>query len=130
MINFTIIIGLCGSGKTYLANSIYNAMVLDDFELREDHYFSEKYHHVITNPNFCFLTKEQIISKIKQHCDFNPIIEFILFENNLDNCLFNIKHRKYNNNISIHFMKYLSEQYNKNYNLSEYNTIKVFKYEK
>lgn len=113
----TVIVGLPGSGKSFLMNQIAsNEVLLDDVEIKDSQVF-EPGDYILTNPYFCLASKENITKKINQHFKVN-IIEFILFENDLEVCWFNVQNRKEYKKISYSFMYYLSKEYSKNFNLT------------
>lgn len=113
----TVIVGLPGSGKSFLMNQIaLNEILLDDIEIKDSQVF-EPGNYILTNPYFCLSSKEKITEKINQHFKVD-IIEFILFENDLEACWFNVQNRKEYKKISYSFMQYLSKEYSKNFNLT------------
>ena len=121
-----VIVGLPGSGKTFLGNQLSDNdnILLDDFEYSKEYFFDISKNYILTNPYFCTTSKENIISKLPTVFE----ISFIFFENNLENCWYNVQNRQEYKKICYSFMKHLSDNYLKNYNLDDENIISVKKY--
>jgi ABC-type glutathione transport system ATPase component len=101
MPKITLIVGLCGSGKTYLANIIkkfsqqfrptvlFDDIKKDDFEKVKVAVKQNK-DIIITDPWLCY-PKE--LSKAKEMLEKLGTIDIIYFENDPEACLENIKRR-------------------------------------
>lgn len=124
-------VGLPGSGKTTLLSKIKKGFIIDDFSLNIDKLVEFKASSedilYISDPMLCTVTIEEAeISLKRMLLDlFITETEWILFENNLENCWYNVKKRNDDRKINKDFMKYLSEKYEKNYSL--FNTVSVYK---
>lgn len=125
-LNFIIIIGLPGSGKTTLANrmalEIPNAIVLDDFSLNYGKDFRnclEKikgYRSVIiTDPSLCVFANRQMhielnlelmFDKESDECTFS----FIYFANDPDACIINAR-RDPKEGGTENYIKMLTQKY-------------------
>lgn len=91
----TLIVGLPGSGKTYLAKSLKDnkSMLIDDIK-HADQLIDKGLDLIITDPYFCYSeTRDKCIEVLNSKFN-NPEIIWIYFENNLEKALNNIKHRK------------------------------------
>ena len=98
MYHLIILVGLPGSGKTYLGKNKYNNYIFfDDYLHNHGHTkisdIMRKNHRVIIAcPYFCDRNRFQnLILEIENI--LNVKIDFIFFENNLENCLYNLKDR-------------------------------------
>lgn len=114
-----IIIGLPGSGKTYLSNSYKDYSIYDDYYCK---YFTCNLKDVfgqnviINDPRLCYLEIFEIfvmeLNKIiKENKLENNKIKYIFFKNDLEKCYNNIK----NNNIkkiSYQELRNMSKVYN------------------
>lgn len=91
----TIIIGLPGSGKTFLSKTIEGFKVDDVFKNYAEEEFDfilKKYSSiVITDPLFCFNNRLQVVEKKLIAAGFD--INKIYFENAKKKALYNIKKR-------------------------------------
>ena len=124
-------VGLPGSGKTTLLSKIKKGFVIDDFSLNIDKLnafkASEEETLYIADPMLCTITMEEAERSLSKML-FGLTIketEWIFFENNLENCWYNVKSRNDNREINKGFMEYLSKKYKENYSLEK--TIAVYK---
>lgn len=116
-----IIIGLPGSGKTYIMNKLNNFIIFDDFI--QSFYDGNLIDLIkagnkvcITDPRLCLPNIFNIyIKKILKYITIKQIF-IILFENNPKQCLINIKHRNDNRRLVADTII----NYSKYYNLTHY----------
>ena len=121
MTDVVCIVGLPGSGKTHLANTLLNtvtnSMVYDDIAsidcLPEDGEYTTIF---LTDPHFCFdqvrkNAYEILTKKYKS-------IEWIFFENNIQKCIKNVEHRNDGRRV-VDFIK----NYSKFYKIPENATV-------
>lgn len=124
-------VGLPGSGETTLLSKIKKGFVIDDFSLNIDKLnafkASEEETLYIADPMLCTVTMEKAESSLNKMLLGLMIkeTEWIFFENNLENCWYNVKSRNDNREINKGFMEYLSKKYKENYSLEK--TIAVYK---
>jgi len=120
MINFTLICGLPGSGKTtlanYLANQTPNSLVIDDpsingiptiLDLKDyDHVF-------IADPAFCRRHTRLDAVLLLTNMFSDAKINYIFFENNPEQCIKNSKKRLESEPAKKveSYIRYLSERY-------------------
>lgn len=110
MIQFLLIVGLPGSGKTYYSQEL-EGIIFDDFNdlslLTEE--LQGKV--VIIDPNFCCDSALEgakvILNKKYPDCK----IDVVYFENDLKACWENVQRRNDNRKISYSFVKNLSINY-------------------
>lgn len=110
MIQFLLIVGLPGSGKTYYSRQL-EGTIFDDFKdlslLTKD--LQGKI--VIIDPHFCgedwLLTAKHLLRKRYPDCK----IDVTYFENDLEACWANVQRRNDNRKISYSFVKSLSSDY-------------------
>ncbi len=90
------IVGLPGSGKTFLANRLASKLldvkVIDDIrtisELPEN---GETENLIIVDPNFCF---DEVRTRADQFLSKNyDVVEWLFFENSPEKCLVNVELR-------------------------------------
>lgn len=124
-------VGLPGSGKTTLLSKIKKGFIIDDFSLNIEKLAefkdSEEEILYIADPMLCTITMEEAERSLSKML-FGLTIketEWFLFENNLENCWYNVENRNDNREINKGFMEYLSKKYKENYSLE--NTIAVYK---
>lgn len=97
-----LIVGLPGSGKTTLAKSIENCIVVDDITDKTQLPLPSDVIHcniAVIDVNFCDQTilqtaKQQLTDMYTQHT-----IEVVYFENSPKKCLINVDHRKDGRNV-------------------------------
>lgn len=124
-------VGLPGSGKTTLLSKIKKGFIIDDFSLNIDKLnafkASEEETLYIADPMLCTVTMEKAESSLNKLLLGLMIKEtkWIFFENNLENCWYNVENRNDNREINKDFMEYLSRKYKENYSLEK--TIAVYK---
>lgn len=116
--NITLVIGLPGSGKSYLLSLYepYRRVIIDDVSINSDDLNlvqPDTKHLVITDISCCDKKVEQkaIEYLTKRFENRKPTIDFIYFENNLEQCWENVKSRNDNRAISYHFLRNLSAKY-------------------
>jgi RNase adaptor protein for sRNA GlmZ degradation len=120
MTQIIIIIGLPGSGKTYLSKSYEQ----DDFLIFDDflsnfydgvliNFIKNKKKVVLNDPRLCNIKNfERIVNIIKQHTEQ---FKLILFKNDQENCIKNVKSRN-------HHERFINDiiNYSKVYDLDNY----------
>lgn len=116
MTKVIVIVGLPGSGKTCLAQEIAktcDAIVYDDFSFIEKSTLNhpEDKVAIITDPLAVGVSPLQISKTLKSFMNENIEIRIIAFENNVNQCVKNLKRRNDGRSISIEFMKHLSKKY-------------------
>jgi|ERR1035437_168207 uncharacterized protein YceK len=100
------IVGLPGSGKTFLANKMASSLknnywpkvcIFDDIknilDLPENDVFDTI---IIVDPYFCLTDVREMADAFltnKYSSSFTPVVEWLFFENNKEKCLKNVKHR-------------------------------------
>ena len=110
-----IIIGLCGSGKSYYAKQLKDCIIYDDFInafYNGNLIFSlkNKENVCVIDPRLC---KKDIFDKyITIFQQYTDNISLILFENDPETCLNNIKGRNDGRRGIIETNNYLTLQYN------------------
>lgn len=125
-------VGLPGSGKTTLLTLKKDGFFIDDFSLNikkiEDFKKSNKNKLYIADPMLCLATQEKAEEVISNKLfDFDINYKWFFYENNLENCLKNIKERNDERKISENFMKHLSEKYEALHGKCLINAIPVYK---
>jgi hypothetical protein len=103
MARVTFIIGLCGSGKTHLAEKLQEetgAELFDDFveRLTTDlpillRYLKEGRDCIVQEIGFCFAEEREVIDRALRHQLPGVGIEWICFENDLESANWNVCHR-------------------------------------
>ena len=95
----TLIVGMPGSGKTYLAYRLDdNAIVIDD--IRSQNELPPPCEHlVITDVNFCDQTIRDKSVAILNERYGNPHIDFVFFENDAEKCRKNVLYRNDGRNV-------------------------------
>ena len=99
-------VGLPGSGKTTLLSKIKKGFVIDDFSLNIDKLnafkASEEETLYIADPMLCTVTMEKAESSLNKMLLGLMIkeTEWIFFENNLENCWYNVENRNDNREIN------------------------------
>ena len=116
-----VIIGLPGSGKTHLSKTFPDHIIFDDFistlfDGKLQKYIKNDVPVCINDPRLCDIN-------IYNKYDFSNF-KLILFENNYEQCLENIKLRN-NPRVEIS-LKHLNEKYDLN-NYSNYQLVPVYK---
>ncbi len=126
MINFILIVGLPGSGKTYLAKKMYKKILhegkkkiylYDDiciggkFQELKKHAPRENSTIIITDPYFCQKeTRSECVRSLNRM--FGEVgIKWIFFENNKEKCLNNVKSRTGEHRKVDNFIEMLSRNY-------------------
>lgn len=116
-----IIIGLPGSGKSTFALNMTSHIIFDDFITT---YYNGKVSHALSSddkiclidPRLCIPSIwTRYITKIEKYVDRSNI-HLILFENNMEACLNNIKKR----NDRIYNMENTIKEYHKCYDIDNY----------
>lgn len=125
-------VGLPGSGKTTLLSLKKDGFFIDDFSLNiekiEDFKKSNKNKLYIADPMLCLTTKEKAEELINNKLSYFDIdYKWCFYENDLPNCLRNIKRREDERKISENFMSHLSKRYKELHGESLINAIPVYK---
>ncbi len=119
-----IIIGLPGSGKsTYAINNLKNYVIYDDFIT--NFYNGWAIDSIKSGENVCLIdprlcyykTFKKYMKRILNHIDKNKI-KLILFKNEVNTCIYNIRNRE--NNGLLLFISIYTKLYDIN-NYNEYN---------
>lgn len=124
-------VGLPGSGKTTLLSKINGGFIIDDFSLNIDKLngFKASGEEIlyIADPMLCVVTMEKAENSLSKMLSDLIIkeTEWFCFENNLEDCWYNVESRNDDRKINKDFMKYLSKKYKENYSLEK--TIPVYK---
>lgn len=111
-----IIVGLPGSGKTYLANKEYvprGYILIDDpssetFDVGKPQLDKAK-NYVICDPHLCSSSAREMAILIFEKLGFE--VKYIYFENNVNKAYSNIKNRNDKRKVSINTIKWFSENY-------------------
>jgi GTPase SAR1 family protein len=118
-----VIMGLPGSGKTYLANTFrkWNSKTIDDFNVKVQNNplltwaiirFSFWINRlIITDVVAITSTRENITSVLKERFGKFVEVEFIAFENNAAAAWTNVKRRNDGRKISQEFIREMSKRY-------------------
>lgn len=131
MSNLTVIMGLCGSGKTHIlmdliGKSSMGAYVKDEGFLNEN--FESNYEYlktslksginsILVGGEFCYQNNQQILEK-KVRTDFPEInIKWIAFENNLAKANANVRNRKNKSDAEGHIR--INNELTKHYHIPE-----------
>lgn len=129
------IVGLPGSGKTYLANKIKSEdnsfVIFDDISLHHKNdslslidAIKNKRNVIIIDVNFCKKYVRDLAEIKIKSIDDKAFIEWIYFENNPDKCKINIKYRSEvfgdNRNVISDI-----DYYSKNYQIADHGYIKI-----
>lgn len=119
-----IVIGLPGSGKTtHVLNHLKqdDNFFIDDFSLNLDKIkeFKESglQKLIIADPQLCFVDETEIIKTLKSLVSEKFLYEIIYFENNVEQCIKNIKNRNDGRLISEFIMRNV---YTKHYVIPKY----------
>lgn len=122
LIEVLAIVGLPGSGKTYLAKSLMDdqTTLFDDFDKNVgrvyDFYENPTAKVILTDPHLCLVTRETAVRKIKDWFgtgnDKDISISFISFENDLNAAWANVCRRNDDRVISRNSVERLSKFYN------------------
>ena len=108
-----LIIGLCGSGKTTLAKTIDNSVLIDDpksFDEISKYKNDDIENIVITDAKLCIESTKKAAIKILNEIFPDRIIDIICFENDLKKATKNIEKRN-DGRVVFNFNKYLSQIY-------------------
>lgn len=121
MIEVLVILGLPGSGKTYLANSLMDdqTTLFDDFDKDVSRVYAFYENRtpkvIITEPHLCLVTRETAVRKIKEWFgtgnDADIKISFISFANDPEAAWANICNRADGRTVSKHYVDHLSKHY-------------------
>ena len=105
------IVGLPGSGKTHYANqecSKTGGIVIDDIsglgQLKSA--FVDNEYIYITDPHFCISQLRDNAAKMILSLGENIEIKWVYFENSVEKCLNNVKHRKDSRSVEPTIMIY------------------------
>lgn len=114
----TCIVGLPGSGKTYISKEIVeksNAILFDDIsnlDLLKKCVKDGRKDIVINDPHFCFEYVREIVNKkISKWSKGNVHIDWVFFENNPEKCWENVKRRNDQRKITQATIKFFSKFY-------------------
>lgn len=108
--NITIVTGLPGSGKTHYLNS-KEGMIMDDQDFLDIPSQNDLVSHnlYISHPLLCLKqNQQQLIDQIEKHYQ-NFTIDFVCFENNPKQSLYNSQ-KRYNKDVTG-LISYLSKRY-------------------
>ena len=116
-VKFICIVGAPGSGKTFFARetSKPGEIIIDDIksiDIIPDVLKKGYKTFFITDPFFCFSNVRLNAEKILKDFAKDSIVEWIFFENNVDKCWNNVKHRDDGRIISLKSIQFFSERYN------------------
>lgn len=116
--NITFIVGLPGSGKSYLAKKIKtNSCIIDDPKSLDKDifpYLNMKKDLIIIDANFCFTELlERAIMVLKNKIEETVEINIIYFKNDPKQCIKNVERRKENGDIRdvISSIEILTKEY-------------------
>jgi hypothetical protein len=102
-VDIVFIVGLPGSGKTHLASTLPNRVLIDD--PKQAPILEPNTRYVITDPHLCIPKTFSQVSKLY------PLAFYYLFTNRLEQCWLNTKLRNDGRDISYEYLLSLSNRY-------------------